>query len=243
MFTRSRSKEEHTRKRSCNGTHALSTIGATESPKKCARVHELIEIDHTEYTETYEADGMFCGRDGLSSALSRNIDDEDTQWEPSPFNGACASVKQYTSSMSPMDNEDRNNEGVNIPERISLLQSLDSRLDEVAREMATDTRRSERTSSGALLNSNMLEDFFSPGDERDSDCESGSHKSDSSSSGDSDVVDDFQGYLGDECQGCNAGTPEIYPLPTPITTNRASQRTNVGIYRGCRICVERFTKA
>ena len=150
---------------------------------------------------------MFCGRDGLSSALSRNIDDEDTQWEPSPINGACASVRQYTSSMSPMDNEDQKNEGVNIPERNTVLQSLDSRLDEVARGMAVDTRRSERTSSGALLNGNMLEDLVSPADERESDCESGSHKNDSSSSGHSDV-DDFQGYLGDECQGCNAGTPE-----------------------------------
>ena len=106
-----------------------------------------------------------------------------------------------------MDNKDRNNEGVKIPERITALQSLDSRLDEVTREMAADTRRSERTSSGALRNGNMLEDLVSPGDERESDCESGSYKSDSSSSGDSDV-DAFQDYLGDEGQGCNAGTPE-----------------------------------
>ena len=103
--------------------------------------------------------------------------------------------------------KDRDNEGVKIPERITILQSLDSRLDEVAREMAADTRRSERTSSGALRNGNMLEDLVRQGDERDDDCESGSYKNDSSSSRDSDV-DDFQDYLGDEGQNCNAGTPE-----------------------------------
>ena len=57
--------------------------------------------------------------------------------------------------------------------------------------MATDTQRSESISSDALVN----------------DSESGSHKSDSSSSGDSDVVESHD-YLGDEGPGCNAGTPE-----------------------------------
>ena len=76
----------------------------------------------------------------------------------------------------------------------TLLHSLDDsyRLNEVAREMlATDTQRSESVSSDALLN----------------DSESGSHKGDSSSSGDSDVVESHD-YLGDEGPGCNAGTPE-----------------------------------
>ena len=76
LFTRSRSKKEHTRRRSCTGTQALSTIGATEPPQTCARVDDLIGIDHAGHTETSEADGVFCGRDELGLESSRIIDDE-----------------------------------------------------------------------------------------------------------------------------------------------------------------------
>ena len=96
--------------------------------------------------------------------------------------------------------------------------------------MAIDTQRSESISSDAFLN----------------DSKSGSHNGDSSSSGDSDVGES-QAYLGDEgtkVRVATRGHRKVYPLPTtPITTNRASQRTKERVYRGCRNCVERFSKA
>ena len=70
------------------GIHALSTIGATEPPQKCARVDELIGIEHAGHTETSVADGVFCGRDELGSESSRIIDDENTPRETSPIKEA-----------------------------------------------------------------------------------------------------------------------------------------------------------